>query len=68
MTKREHKERFKRLQRAVVALYSVAFWRPDREVENETALWEELRDAAELNEGMKSLLLDQTASCFDDER
>lgn len=48
------RRKYKRLQKAVVALYSAAFWRPDREVENEGDLWAELRNAAGIDEGTKT--------------
>ena len=65
MAKKKHKEKFRRLQRAVEALYSAAFWTPDRELPNEADLWTELRDAAELDKGTKMGLLVQGLSSSD---
>lgn len=51
----KHKRRFKRLQAAVQSLYTAALWRPvvPAELENESELWTELRDAAGLDKGTK---------------
>lgn len=51
----KYKRRYRRLQRAVEALYTAALWRPvvPAELENESELWTELRDAARLDEGTK---------------
>lgn len=46
--------RYKRLQKAVIALYSQAMWTPDRYVENENELWKKLRDAAGIEPGTKT--------------
>lgn len=42
---------FARLRAAVSAIYYAAHWSPDRHVDNESALWAELRDAAGLEPG-----------------
>ena len=51
--------RYARLQAAVLALYEAAYWGPDRYVENEAALWTELRDAAGIEIGTKTGFLSQ---------
>lgn len=52
--------KYERLQRAVVALYSAAFWKADRFVENEADMWVELRDAAGIDEGTKTNIVFET--------
>jgi hypothetical protein len=60
-----YKRKFRRLQKAVVELYTVAMWTPDRYVENEGELWANLRDAAGLTEGTKLALLCQGTAGFE---
>lgn len=63
-----YRRKFKRLQKAVIELYTAAFWTPDRPLPDEGQLWRDLRDAAGLDEGTKLSLLMQGRSATDDER
>jgi N-glycosylase/DNA lyase len=57
VSKSYYRRKYRRLKKAVLALYTAAMWMPDRYVENEAELWTALRDAVGIEPGTKTILV-----------
>ncbi|SKA17565.1 hypothetical protein SAMN02745126_03988 [Enhydrobacter aerosaccus] len=52
-----YRRKYRRLKKAVLALYTAAMWEPDRDVPHQAELWANLRDAAGIKPGTKMDLM-----------